>query len=130
MNKSPFRILLVEDEVVIARCLAVELERAGYVVCGRVTKGEAAIAAVKKDRPDVILMDIRLAGDLDGVETARRILSSAPIPIIFMTGYSDSEVVDRAKGLNPLGFLFKPIRVERIESLLESLPDRGDGSRD
>jgi DNA-binding NarL/FixJ family response regulator len=71
-------------------------------------------------------MDIRLAGDLDGVETARRILRSAPIPIIFMTGFSDSEVVDRAKGLNPLGFLFKPIRVERIASLIESIPDRGD----
>lgn len=125
MIEAPIRFLLVEDEVIIARSLALELEEFGFSVCGRVARGEDAIIAAARERPDVVLMDIRLAGDLDGVDTARRILSETSTSIIFMTGYSDSEVIDRAKGLNPLGFIFKPVRIEKIMAILAADPFLG-----
>lgn len=125
MIEAPLRFLVVEDEVILDRCLAMELEEFGFTVCGRVARGEEAVAAAVREHPDVILMDIRLAGEPDGVETARRILSIEPIPIIFMTGYSDGEAVDRARGLNPLGCVFKPIRIEKILAILAADPFLG-----
>ncbi|MBD3305915.1 response regulator, partial [candidate division KSB3 bacterium] len=88
MNR-PFRILLVEDEVMIAMGLELELKRAGYPECQRVVSGEEALVRVAQEPPDLILMDIRLAGKLDGIETARQIQAQTDIPIIFMTGYPD-----------------------------------------
>ena len=115
------RILIVEDEVMIAMCLEMELKRAGYEVCHRVVTGEDAVRIAKHESPDCILMDIRLAGDIDGIEAARQIQACSSIPIIFMTGYPDKAVEERAKQLNPLGYFVKPVRVHMLQPLIDAV---------
>lgn len=116
---SPLKIILVEDEFLIAMTLEKELTRAGFQVIDSVGKGEEAVESVKQHLPDIILMDILLAGEIDGIETSKQILSFSAIPIIFMTGYSNPETVERAKALNPIGYLHKPVYVRDIVSIVE-----------
>jgi CheY-like chemotaxis protein len=120
MAQSP-RILIVEDEVMIAMCLELELKQAGYTVCQRAVTGEDAIRIAQQESPDCILMDIRLAGDIDGIEVAQQIQRQLDSPIIFMTGYPDKAVEERAKTLKPLGYFIKPIRARTLKPLLDSL---------
>ena len=118
------RILLVEDEVLIAMRLEMELVAGGYKVCKRVSTGEDAISSVKKDEPDIILMDIRLAGKLDGIETVyqiQQLSSCVNIPVIFMTGYPDKEIADKAKLLNPLAYFIKPVKIEDLILVINSV---------
>jgi CheY-like chemotaxis protein len=119
MSQSP-RILLVEDEVIIAICLELELTQAGYTICQRVTTGEEAVACVAQETPDLIFMDIRLAGELDGVEAARQIMAMAEVPIIFMTGYPDQETEERVQQLNPLAYCLKPVLIYELKPLIEA----------
>jgi CheY-like chemotaxis protein len=116
------KILIVEDEAIIAMGIQMELELAGYEVCQIVATGEQAVACVAQSPPDLVLMDSRLAGKMDGVEAARLILEMHPLPIIFMTGYAVEEMMERAQGLNPLGYLIKPVRVFELERLINSIP--------
>lgn len=118
---SVARILVVEDEIIIAMCLAMELEQAGYQICQTISTGEEAVEIVQQHPPDVILMDIRLAGELDGIEAARQIQASSPIPIIFMTGYPDKTIEEQARAVNPLGFFTKPVALHALRPLLDSL---------
>src|SRR4030043_1856411 len=86
------KILLVEDEVITAMLMKIELRKIGYTVAYHVTTGEDAIINAKQNSPDIILMDIRLAGEIDGIEAASIIKSEFDIPIIFITGYEDQTV--------------------------------------
>ncbi len=119
--KLPLNILIVEDEAIIALGLQMELEMSGYGICQVVATGEDAIACVAENPPDLILMDNRLAGSMDGIEAARVILAAHPLPIIFMTGYAADDIVQRAQSLHPHGYLIKPIRVYEIQPLIDSL---------
>jgi CheY-like chemotaxis protein len=119
--KLPLNILIVEDEAIIALGIQMELELAGYGNCQIVATGEDAIACVAQNPPDLVLMDHRLAGRMDGIEAARAILAMHPLPIIFMTGYAADDIMQRAQLLNPHGYLVKPIRVYEIEPLIDSL---------
>jgi two-component system, response regulator PdtaR len=119
---KPLSILIVEDEAIIAMGLQMELDLAGYEVCQCVATGEQAVACVAKYHPDLALMDNRLAGKMDGIAAARIILATHPLPIIFMTGYAAQDIMDRARELNPLGYLIKPVRVIEIERLIDSIP--------
>ncbi len=121
---QPQRILIVEDEGMIAMCLELELKQAGYEICQWVAKGEDAVRIAQRESPDCILMDIRLAGDIDGIEAAQQIQAQTDIPIIFMTGYPDKAVEERAKKLSPLGYFIKPIRVLTLKPLIESAQER------
>jgi len=103
------RILIVEDEVVSAMTLEKTLTEMGYIVIGSVTTGEEAVEWAAKESPDIIAMDIRLAGKMDGIEAARRIREISEAQILFMTGYDDSETRRRALALKPLGLMDKPI---------------------
>ena len=118
MKKTAFRFLVVEDEVMAAMCLEMELKRVGYAVCQRVVSGEEAIVSAAQQRPDVVLMDIRLAGELDGIEAAQQIQAAAGIPVIFMTAYPDDNTLERANRLNPLGFFIKPVKIRDIQTVL------------
>ncbi len=120
MNQAR-RILVVEDEAMIALCLEMELKKAGYVLCKRVARGEDAVLTALRDLPDVILMDIRLAGPIDGIEAAHRIQAATTIPVIFMTGYPDKAIEERARALSPLGFFVKPVRLSAIRPLIDSV---------
>lgn len=114
------RILVVEDEVLIAQFLKMELELNDFEVCDYVGSGEEAILEAKELQPDLILMDIHLSGKLDGIETATEILKEKKIPIIFCTGYPNNELLERTKKINPLGYLRKPVIVDEVISIINS----------
>lgn len=114
------RILIVEDEAVNALALQIMLKSAGFDVIGSVAKGEKAVDEAIEKKPDLVLMDIRLAGEIDGIEAARRIKDLSDIPIIFMTGYAERIIENRANELNPVGFLTKPIGYADIEKKIKT----------
>ncbi|MBN2001628.1 response regulator [candidate division KSB1 bacterium] len=114
-------ILIVEDEALTALYLKLELERAGYRVCNTVATGEEAILCATKDQPDIILMDIRLAGNINGIEAAQTIRSNNDVPIIFMTGYHEEKLRERAKPLNPLGYFIKPVGLSELKLVINGI---------
>lgn len=113
------KILLVEDEYIIATLLQRNLELVGYQVCELAATGQQAIEIAAREHPDFCLMDIRLAGPLDGIETGKIITQNHQIPIIYMTGYSDSEMVQRAQALKPLAYLVKPITPDDVKPVID-----------
>ncbi len=105
---APTRLMVVEDEAIIGRYLQHSLENLGFQVVSLCISGEEAIRKAAELQPDLILMDISLQDDLDGVEVARRIQAQNPIPIIYITAYTDPETLDRARSTNPYGYILKP----------------------
>lgn len=101
-------ILLVEDDDIIARVADWRLKNLGYLVCGRATTGAEAMELVVKRKPDLVLMDINLKGDIDGIETAKMIKQGFNIPVVFVTSHSDGITLERAKATKPDGFIIKP----------------------
>jgi CheY-like chemotaxis protein len=112
-------ILLVEDEVITAMVLEEQLKSIHYPFSHHVTTGENAIISARQNPPDVILMDIRLAGEIDGIEAASIIKSELDIPIIFITGYDEENIKERAAILKPLAFLIKPLAIKKLKSILD-----------
>ena len=115
------RILIAEDEAIIVQCLKMELELHGYEVCKFVAEGEEAIEIAKEEKPDIILMDIHLSGKMDGIEAARQIVALNDIPIIFMTGFNDTNIHKKAQKINPVAYLEKPIEAYEVIPIIESL---------
>jgi two-component system, cell cycle sensor histidine kinase and response regulator CckA len=118
-NTEKTKILIVEDEGLIARDIASRLERSGYAVVGIAEAGDEALRKVEEFAPDLILMDIRINGDMDGVETATRIQEQFDLPIIYITAHSDRETLDRAKITAPFGFLTKPLHQTNLKDSIE-----------
>ena len=116
--QGKIRILLVEDEAITALLLKRSLELEGHKVYEPLATGRKALEFVETHRIDVILLDINLAGDLDGIETAKRISAIRDIPIIFTTGYSDDEIKRKASVLQPIAYVVKPIIPESINELI------------
>jgi two-component system, cell cycle sensor histidine kinase and response regulator CckA len=112
------RILIVEDERLIALDLQRRLTRLGYTVVGIMASGPQAITAAYQLQPDVVLMDIRLQGEMDGIEAALRIQADRPVPIIYLTAYVDEATMQRAQATFPWGFLRKPFHVTDLQTLL------------
>lgn len=112
-NKN-IRILIVEDDRITAIDLRSLLEKAGYTVVGNVSTGEEALVKVKSLHPDLIFMDIRLQGKMDGIEAARAIQSQFSIPVIYLTAYVDKEILERVKITNPLAYITKPFQSDLI----------------
>jgi len=106
-------ILIVEDEVIIAYDLQQKLQMLGYQVTDTCTSGEEAIKSVKKNLPDLILMDIRLHGKMSGIEAAETIQKYHDMPVIYLTAHTDQSTLDKAKHTRPYGYLVKPIDDER-----------------
>ncbi|GGW40411.1 response regulator [Arenibacter certesii] len=102
------RILIVEDDMIIAANISLQLSNLGYEVTGLVTRGEEAIIHAKSDKPDIILLDINLKGDLDGISAASKIQENHNIPIIYLTANSDEATFTRAKATHPYAFISKP----------------------
>lgn len=115
------RVLVVEDEIINAMALAEALPGWGISVVDTVTSGEDAIRIAEEQKPDVVLMDIGIHGSVDGVSAAREIIGRLGIPVIFMTGYDDEETIRRAKSLNPLAYLVKPLDAKRLMELLQGI---------
>jgi PAS domain S-box-containing protein len=109
----------VEDERIVARDLTNTLTDLGYTVVGSVATGEEAVQQACKHRPNLVLMDIRLAGTLDGVQAAEKIRSERDIPVIYLTAHSDDETLRRARDTGPFGYLVKPFKAPELRCAIE-----------
>jgi CheY-like chemotaxis protein len=105
---AKIKIMIVEDEIIIAKELQLIINDLGYDFCGMITTGEEAIQKAGDYLPDLILMDINLIGEIDGIEAAEKIQAEYDIPIIYVTALSDSKVLTRAKVTEPYGYVLKP----------------------
>jgi diguanylate cyclase (GGDEF)-like protein/PAS domain S-box-containing protein len=113
------RILIVEDEKIIAIDLQRRLERFGYTVVGMVGEGENAVSLALELQPDIILMDIMLAGKMDGIDAAKTIKTSQDIPFIFLTAYTDEKTLERAKEVEPYGYILKPFKERELYTTID-----------
>ena len=113
------KILIVEDESIVAEDLKEVLEKKGYIVPGTVSSGEEALEVVSISHPDLILMDISLSGKLDGIETAKRIHEKYNIPVIYLTSYSSEGYIESAKQTDPYGYIVKPFDPPSIATTIE-----------
>ncbi|MDX5423308.1 MAG: LytTR family transcriptional regulator DNA-binding domain-containing protein [Hymenobacteraceae bacterium] len=112
------KILISEDEVIIAEDLAASLEELGYETCA-IDSGEDTIDMIRETQPDLVLLDINLRGETDGVEIGSRIKQEFGIPFIYLTAYADHATIDRAKKTEPDGFLVKPYDEKSLRSTIE-----------
>ncbi|MEL6438651.1 MAG: EAL domain-containing protein [Cyanobacteria bacterium J06621_8] len=112
-------ILIVEDELLIAKMTAKKLTQLGYHVSRIVSSGQAAIEFVQQENPDLILMDIAIKGDIDGIEAAAQIKSCLDIPIIFLTAYANDETIEKASEIGCYGYLTKPYRDQDLQAVVK-----------
>ncbi|MBC8414212.1 response regulator [bacterium] len=113
------RILIVEDEAIIAMELESQLQSLGYEVTSIVDTGVKAIEKAEADKPELIIMDIRIKGGMDGIDTAEVIRNRFGIPVIFLTSYADEENINRAKLSIPYGYLIKPVQERDLRITIE-----------
>lgn len=114
-----YKILLVEDEGIIAMDTRHRLQALGHEVVGVVTDGESALAALRESVPDVVLMDIGLPGEIDGIEAAARAKELVDVPIVYLTAYEDDGTLARVKQSEPHGYLLKPSTDREIQIVIE-----------
>jgi CheY-like chemotaxis protein len=122
---SKLRILIVEDEFFIALDAEEQAKALGHVVVGTAVSAEEAIRMAGEEKPDIILMDIRLAGAKDGIAAAHEIHSRYGIKSIFVTANTDPSTLVQAKAVGPLGVLEKPLTQERLRATLALVEGRG-----
>ncbi|HPB56638.1 MAG TPA: response regulator, partial [Candidatus Aminicenantes bacterium] len=113
------RLLIVEDEAIVARDIEDVLKRLGYDVCCSVSSGEEAVEKARSSLPDLILMDIFLKGEKDGIQATEEIQSQYEIPVVYLTSYADSLTLERAKCTAPYGYLLKPFQERDLKSAVE-----------
>lgn len=118
LEKSP-NILIVEDENIIAMDIRFMLENLGYKISGVVSSGEDSIKKAYNMLPDLILMDIKLKGNIDGVSAANQIYKSLRIPVVYLTAYLDNSTMDRVKKTMHFGFISKPFEEKELQNIIE-----------
>jgi hypothetical protein len=118
-HASAARILIVEDEGIIAGHIATRLEKTGYSVAGTLGSSEEALGQIPILNPDLILMDIHIKGEADGIETAIRVRERYDIPVIYLTAHTDQQTINRAKTTGAFGFLTKPIHHTSLATTIE-----------
>lgn len=119
MNDSKTKILIVEDEMIIGAKISMQLINLGYEVTGLLAKGEEALVHIKSTKPDIILLDIQLKGDLDGIETAQLMQQEYDIPIIYLTANADEANFNKAKSTRPYAFISKPFKRLDLQRAME-----------
>jgi two-component system, cell cycle sensor histidine kinase and response regulator CckA len=112
-------VMIVEDEFIVAQDLAANLTDMGYEVGGCFESGDAAMRQAQEDRPDLVIMDIMLKGDMDGIETAQKMNQQWGIPIVFLTAFANQSLLERAKLTEPFGYLIKPYNANELKSAIE-----------
>ena len=112
-------VLVVEDEAIVAADLAAQLRRLKYKVPAVVSTGEEALALVSRISPSLVLMDIKLAGEVDGIEAARRIQTELATPVIYLSAHSDEATLARAKTTGAYGYLVKPFDLAELRTTIE-----------
>ncbi len=116
-----FKVLIVEDEILAARSLKIDLEELGIEVLKPIAKGEDAVNVAFQENPSLILMNIRLAGRLDGIEASERIIFEKDIPIVFITGYTIEEINERTLKVDPIDYLEKPVDINKIKKIIDMI---------
>jgi PAS domain S-box-containing protein len=116
---TPARILIVEDERLVSRDVESRLTRFGYSVVGSTALGEEAIRLTEELRPDLVLMDIRLEGAVDGVAAAQAIHERFRVPVVYLTAYADDETLARARVTEPFGYILKPFEERELRTAVE-----------
>ena len=105
MQTAKHRVLVVEDELIVARDIGLQLTELGYSLAGTARTGEQALELAAELRPDLVLMDIQLAGDMDGIAAARLIRANCSVPVVFLTAFAADDVLERAKLTEPFGYI-------------------------
>lgn len=117
--KAATKILVVEDEAIVAESLRIKLKKMGYIVISTASSGDEAIKKTEEYLPDLVLMDIVLQGEIDGIEAARQIRTNFNIPVIYITAYSDEKTLLRAKITEPFGYIIKPFKERELQVAIE-----------
>lgn len=128
MKTAP-RIAVVDDEMIVAKDIESSLRRLGYDVPGTAPSGEEAITLANLCKPDLVLMDIRLRGQLDGIEAARQIQHQLDVPIVYVTAYTDEATLSRARETHPYGYLVKPVQENALRSTVSIALNRHRAER-
>jgi len=115
------RVLIAEDEVLVAMHIARQLGQAGFTICSLAATAEQVVQIAQGEDPHIVLLDIRLAGKTDGLEAARRMRAFTNAPIIFMTGYMEENLRQDALQLQPADYLFKPVELDMLEALIRRM---------
>ncbi len=113
------KVLVVEDQNIVALNIRNKLKNLGYTVPGTASTGEEAIRKAELTNADIVLMDIMLKGEMDGIEAAREIKKRLRIPVLYLTAYTDDETLERAKMTEPEGYISKPFKEEDLHSNIE-----------
>jgi len=113
------RLMIVEDEYLVAAELKNRLMEMGYIICAQAGSGEEAVVRADEQRPDLILMDIYLRGRIDGIEAADEIFRRLSIPVVFLTAYADMDLLKRAKLVQPYGYVLKPYTAYELRAVVE-----------
>ena len=116
---SPPRILIVEDEIIVARDLKDTLNRLGYDAYDIASDGREAVAKAEDGRADLVLMDIVLKGEMDGVRSAETIRKKCSIPVVYLTAHGEGETLERAKQTEPFGYILKPFTERELKTNIE-----------
>lgn len=117
-SKNKPRVLVVEDELIVARDIEQQLDALGYVTLACVTHGERAVELAAELRPDLVLMDIQLAGAMDGIAAAQTIRTQCGLPVVFLTAFAADDVLARAKLTEPFGYILKPFSERELRTVL------------
>ncbi len=112
-------VLVVEDENIVAKDIQHSLQKMGYNVIGTASSGEKALAILKDNQPDIILMDIMLKGDMSGIDTADTVKEVYDLPVIFLTAYADESTLSKAKITEPYGYILKPFKEIDLHTSIE-----------
>jgi len=123
---SKGKVLVVEDERIISLEIRLILQKLGYEVVGSLQSGDQVLEKVKTLNPDLILMDIMLEGDTDGIQTIEEVRKVSDVPVIYMTAYSDHNTRERANATNPTNFLVKPIPMKILEEIVPAAMHRAN----
>jgi CheY-like chemotaxis protein len=121
MTTEKANIMVVEDEGVVSIDIRNMLKNAGYGIAAVAFQGDEAVRKAEQSVPDLVLMDIGLKGDIDGIEAAKRIRDRFKIPVVFLTGFADEVTMSKAKEADPSGFIIKPINEEELKKTLEDI---------
>jgi CheY-like chemotaxis protein len=124
------KILVVEDERIVAVALQEVLKYMGYAVTGIAASAEKAIQEAAEARPDLVLMDIRLRGNLDGLRAAKEIRAQFGIPVVYVTAYADKGMLERAQATEPYGYVLKPFKQADLRAVIEEALRKRQMERD
>ena len=113
------KILVVDDEAYIATMVEEQLTSMGYDVVGTTSSGQKSVEMSRKLRPELVLMDIVMPGMLDGIDASQIIKQELDIPIVFLTAYADDKFIERAKNIEPLGYIVKPFQKRELKAVIE-----------